>query len=107
MTGVYPKIAGTDHNSLLVCLCLVEKCVGRGAKDTVSYNLSSSSGPHIYIVSIATSRCINTDKTSEEAQDIITRSTSSHSSNTVVLRYHKHTFRVQEMFTVFMKIHFL
>ena len=36
MTVVYPRISGSDHNSLLVCLTLVEKCVGRGAKDTVS-----------------------------------------------------------------------
>ena len=39
MTVVYPRITGTDHNSLLVCLSLMEKCVGRGAKDTVSDKL--------------------------------------------------------------------
>ena len=37
MSAVYPNIAGTNHVSLLVCLGLVEKCVRRGAKDTVSY----------------------------------------------------------------------
>ena len=62
-TTVFPKMRGTDHSSLLVYLDLVKRCVQAGASDIVSGSGSGSNGDMLYVMSTATSGCINTNQT--------------------------------------------